>query len=52
MIALRRSMGRQAANGCEAWDPASRARHNLWRLFVGKAWSGKVCDLEGEVKMV
>lgn len=20
----------------KAWDPASRARHNLWRLFVGK----------------
>eukprot|EP00434_Breviolum_minutum_P039988 symbB.v1.2.035527.t1/scaffold4806.1/size34549/1 len=35
-------MGRQAANGCEAWDPASRTRHNLWRLFVGKVLNATV----------
>lgn len=26
----------------EAWDPASRARHNLWRLFVGKVLNATV----------
>ncbi|CAJ1423370.1 unnamed protein product, partial [Effrenium voratum] len=26
----------------EAWDPAARARHNLWRLFIGKVLNASV----------
>ena len=27
----------RAVKRSEAWEPAARARHNLWRLFFGKA---------------